>query len=261
MPKAIKKKVTKKVGLKEDEVKSVAARSLVIIKEKKNIFVFSLSALCIVVISIIFFMLYFSSVKEKAYSFEREAYNYYYNVNLKAPLADRERWMKSLELFQKSIAVKSTPTAEFYSGNCYFNLGDYENAIGVYSKFIDKYKKEGLILPLVYQKLASAYIKKANYDEAVKTLNALAQFKNGIFKDSALIFEARLYEAAGKHEDSMTKYREIVNDFPFSIWTAEATAKIGVEEKNGPGISEEENTAPVEPEELTTEGISGDGTE
>ncbi len=229
MPKAIKKRVTKKIGVKEEEVKSVAIRSLDILKKKKRIFILILLALGIVVISTIAFMLYSSSIKEKAYSFEREAYNYYYEINLKPPLSAEERWRKSLELFQKAIEVKSTPAVQFYIGNCYFNLGDYDNAIKAYNKFIDKYKNEEVILPLVYQKLASAYIKKGKNDEVVKTLNTLAQFKNGIFKDVALILEARHYETTGKHEDAIKKYKELVESFPSSPWTAEAKARIEME--------------------------------
>lgn len=226
MPKAIKKRVTKKIGLKEEEVKSAAVRSLGVIKEKKRIFILILIALGIVVISTIAFMLYSSSMKEKAYSFEREAYNYYYKVNLKTPLTDEERWRKSLELFQNAIKVKSTPTVQFYIGNCYFNLGDYDNAIKAYNKFTDEYKKEEVILPLVYQKLASAYIKKGKNDEIIKTLDTLTQFKNGIFKDAALILEARHYEITGRDEDAIKKYKELVDGFPSSPWTAEARARI-----------------------------------
>lgn len=226
MPKAIKKRVTKKIGLKEEEVKSAAVRSLGVIKEKKRIFILILIALGIVVISTIAFMLYASSIKEKAYSFEKEAYNYYYGVNLKTSLTDEERWRKSLELFQKAIEVKSTPVAQFYVGNCYFNLGDYDNAIKTYNKFIDKYKNEEVILPLVYQKLASAYIKKGKNDEVIKTLDTLTQFKNGIFKDAALILKARHYEITGRDEDAIKKYKELVDGFPSSPWTAEARTRI-----------------------------------
>lgn len=226
MPKAIKKRVTKKIGLKEEDVKSAAVRSLDIIKNKKRIFILILLVLGIAVISTIAFMLYSSSIKEEANSFEKEAYNYYYDINLKTPLTDEERWRKSLELFQKAIEVKSTSAVQFYIGNCYFNLGDYDNAIKAYNKFIDKYKNEEIILPLVYQKLASAYIKRGKNDEAIKTLNTLTQFKNGIFKDVALILEARHYETTGKHEDAIKKYKELVEGFPSSPWTVEAKARI-----------------------------------
>lgn len=231
MPKAIKKKVTKKTGLKESEIKGIAVRLLDLIKERKRIFIFTVLVLGVVVISTIAFVVYSSFMKGKAYSFERDAYNYYYNTNLKNPMNDEERWKKALELFQKANKAKSIPVVQFYIGNCYFNLGDYDNAIRAYNEFINKYKREEEMLPIIYQKLASAYIKEGQTDEAAKTLSTLAQFKNGIFKDTALILEARHYEVIGKPEDAVKKYKELVRDFPSSPWSTEAKIKIEMENK------------------------------
>ncbi len=226
MPRAIKKRTTKKTGLNEEEVKGAVVRFLDSIKERKRIFIPVISAAGIVVVLTVIIMLYSSSVKEKAYLIENEAYKYYYKIDLKVPLTEDGRWRKSLELFQKAIDVKSTPSAQFYLGNGYFNLGDYDSAIEVYNKFIDKYKNEEIILPLVYQKLVSAYIKKGKDDEAIRTLDALAEFRKGTFKDAALILKARYYETAGKHEDAVEIYKELVEGFPSSPWAQEANAKI-----------------------------------
>lgn len=226
MPRAIKKRTTKKTGLKEEEIKGAVVRFLDSIKERKRIFIPVISAAGIVVVLTVISMLYSSSAKGKAYLIENEAYKYYYKIDLKVPLTEDGRWRKSLELFQKAIDVKSTPSAQFYLGNCYFNLGDYDSAIKAYNKFIDKYKNEKIILPLVYQKLVSAYIKKGKDNEAIRTLGALAEFREGTFKDAALILKARYYETAGRHEDAVEIYKELVEVFPSSPWAQEANAKI-----------------------------------
>jgi tetratricopeptide (TPR) repeat protein len=238
MPKAIKKRVAKKPGLKEEEVKSRAFETITLLKEKKKVLIYGLSALALAAILAIVFILYSSSLKKKAYDYERDAYNYYYNINLKNPMTEEERWKKALELFQKAVEVKSTPSAQFYTGNCYFNLGDYENAIKAYNEFIDKYKNNEQILPLVYQKLALTYIKNGRGDEAIRTLNTLAQFKKGIFKDSALRIEAWYYETTGKHEEAVKKYQELVRDFPLSPWSAEAKARVEIEKGGESEISQ-----------------------
>ena len=226
MPKAIKKRKTKKTEPKEEKVKGAIERSLDALKKKKRNLIIVLLVLGTAAVAVISFMIYSSSTTKKAYSFERDAFKYYYNIDL----TDEERLTKSLELFQKSIEVKPTAIPQFYIGNCYFNLGDYDNAVKAYNEVIDEYKNNDSLLPLVYQKLASAYVKNGKNNEAIKTLNALAQFKNGIFKDTALILMARLYERTGKTEGAMEKYKELVKDFPFSLWTDEAMKKIGVEE-------------------------------
>jgi tetratricopeptide (TPR) repeat protein len=230
MPKAIKKRVTKKAPLREEDVRGRALNTLSFMKGKKTVLICALSALVFVIVIIIASIFYSVSTKREAYSLEIKAYDYYYNVNLPSTLPDEQRWRKALELFQRSIEVKLTPLAQFYSGNCYFNLGDYENAIKEYNKFLDKYSGEDKIVPLVYQKLASAYFKKGDSGDAVRTLETLARFNEGIFRDTALILEARHYETTGRDEDAIRRYNEIIEAFPSSLWAAEAQAKIKLNE-------------------------------
>lgn len=257
MPKAIKKKVTKKAGLKEEEVKSVAVRALDLIRGRKNIVIPVLLVLCIIAVSYVAFVLNLYSEKEEAYSIETEAYTYYYNVDLKTPLTEEERWKKSLELFQSAVKVRPTAAVLFYAGNCYFNLGDYDNAIKTYNQFIDRYKTNEVILPLVYQKLASVYIKKGENDKALKILGSLASFKGGVFKDTALILEARYHDSAGRREDAMKRYRELAEEFPSSPFAEEAASKIKAEE-SGQDKKEEgkDGGQQTETEQITPEDQS-----
>ena len=242
MPKAIKKRVAKRSGLKEEEVKSAAARALEIIKSKKNVLLPVLLACAVIIVLLVISLVYSGSAKNRAYALEKEAYKYYYGLGPGSPLSGADRWGKPLELFKQAVETRSTPTALFYMGNCYFNLGDYGNATKTYDKFIDKYKSKEGILPLVYQKLASSHIKKGENDEAIKTLDALAGFRNGTFRDTALIQEARLYESLDRQEEAMTKYRELVESFPASPWSAEAKTKIDAVEKKAAAETGEQET-------------------
>jgi len=230
MPKPIKKRIEKKVVIEEDEVKGIVKRVIGAARERKKAVIYISSVLGAILILSAAGLIYLSSIQKKAYSFEKEAYNYYYNTNLK----QEERWRKSLELFQKAFETRATHIVQFHIGNCYFNLHDYDNAVKAYLKFVDKYKDEEEILPLVYQKLASSYMELGKGEEAIKTLNDLAKFKNGIFKDTALILEARHYESTGKPEEAIKRYKELVNSFPSSPWSAEAKAKVEAQNQGLP---------------------------
>lgn len=238
MPKIIKKRMTKKTGLQEEQVKSAVDHFKDVIKERKRISTYILAALSVAVISAGLFFGYSFSVDKKAYSVEKEAFDYYYNVDLKPPVTDEVRYKKSLELFKKRIEIKPAPVAQFYIGNCYFSLGDYDSAIKSFSEFIDTHRDNEEVLPLVYQKLASAYFKKGENDQAIKALEALGQFKNGAFKDNALILMAMHYESSGKTEEAMGKYKELIKNFPGSIWVTEAQRKIGPAEPPNPPITD-----------------------
>ncbi|TNF54899.1 tetratricopeptide repeat protein [bacterium] len=250
MPKPIKKKIRKKTVVREEEVTSKIQKKLNVIKERQRILVYVLSALGIAVVLVVLFMFISSSARKDAYSYEIEAYDYYYQSALSLTMTDEERWKKALELFQKSSEAKPTPSVLFFTGNCYFNLGDYENAVTAYNTFIQKFSNEELMLPLVYQKLASTYLKQGKSDDAMKTLGNLTAFKNGIFRDSALILEARHYESAGQINEALKKYDEIIKHFPTSPWASEAQARISAEEEKEPSQESSEGaTQSIMPEE------------
>ncbi|MBS1112040.1 MAG: uncharacterized protein H6Q95_332 [Nitrospirae bacterium] len=245
MPKPIKKRIVKKTAVQEDEVKSALMRTLDAANERKRHLIIALAAVVGIVAIYIIFSVYSASSKEKAYALETDAYKYYYGIDIKENLTEKERWGKALNLYKQSVDIKATPTARFYLGNCYYNLGDFDNAIKEYTSFIEKFGSQKEILPVVYQKLAAAYLKKNNNAKAIETLDKLAQLNNGIFKDTALALQARYYETAGESGKATEKYRELVKLFPTSSWSAEAKGKISREEsaKKPASNKEEGNTA------------------
>jgi outer membrane protein assembly factor BamD (BamD/ComL family) len=226
MPKPIKKRIVKKPTIQEDEVKSVLMKTLDAARERQKHLIIAISAVVGLIAIYIIFSIYSASSKDKAYALETDAYKYYYGIDIKENLTERERWGKALNLYKQSVETKATPTARFYLGNCYYNLGDFDNAIKEYTAFINKFGGQKEIAPVVYQKLASAYLKKNNNAKAIETLDALASVNNGIFKDTALALQARHYETAGESGKAMEKYKELVQLYPASMWSAEAKAKI-----------------------------------
>lgn len=248
MPKVIKKRPAKKKPVKEDEVKSAALQALYTLKARQKQIIIAAAAVIALVLVYIIFSLYSSSITEKAYSLEMEAYNVYTGAASDESMSEADRWNKALELYGKAIDIKATPTALYYRGNCYFKLGDYENAIQEYSTFIDRFRRKTGILPLVYQKLASSYFKTGQNDKALETLDKLANVENGIFRDTALVLEARYYDSIGESEKALATYRELITAFPASPWGAEANAKVSSEEaKSATEKSDGADKTPEEP--------------
>lgn len=230
MPKVIKKKSVKKKTVHEEGVKSVALQTVLALKKKQKQVTVVVSSIIAVFVLFVAFSLYSSAQYKKAYTFEMDAYQYYYGDGGDESLSQEERWKKALELYQQSVDIKATPTALFYLGNSYFNLGDYENAIKQYTIFTDKFSRDKGILPLVYQKLASSYFQTGQNEKALDLLGRLRKVNGGIFKDTALVYEARYYESAGESVKALDTYRELIAEFPSSPWAAEANAKISASE-------------------------------
>jgi len=234
MPKPIKKKVQKKrLPVKEEEIKGTLARMIEFVNERKRAFIIALASLIALIALFAAGLSYDASLRRKAHDLEVEAYNYYYGIDIKEKLTDKQRWQRALDLYKKSVETKVTPVALFYLGNCYYNLGKYNEAISEYERFIERFPNERELLPIVYQKLAGAYLNAGNRQKAFNTLERLATMDDGIFKDTALILEARYYEGLGDHERAIERYRELVEDFPDSVWFNEADSKVKGIKKTG----------------------------
>lgn len=247
MPKAIKKRIPKKKPVEENEVKGALMQILDTVKERQKEVTIGAAAVLVVIVIIAAAKFFSSSSYEEAYSIEMQANDYYYGAADKS-VTGEERWKKAMELYQKSIDVKVTPTALFYLGNCNYNLGEYEAAIKKYTEFENKFRRETGILPLVYQKLASAYFKTGQNDRAIQTLGSLAGLEGGIYKDTAMILEARYYGSAGDKQKALEIYRNLNTEFPSSIWSMEAAAKVSAEEApKDESVSEETEAASIPP--------------
>lgn len=227
MPKVIKKKPAKKRSVEEtEEVKTAALHAFGAIKERQKIVIIITSVIAAIAVIAIVLKLYNSSQSNKSHELEMKANSIYYTVNPNNPLPEAEKWKQALELYKQAVDIKATPAALYSLGNCYYNLGDYENAIKQYNTFADKFSNDDVILPLVHQKLASAYFNTGKSDKALEALANLAKIKNGVFRDTALSLEARHYEETGDTAKAQEKYRALVSEFPNSPWSAEATAKV-----------------------------------
>lgn len=261
MPKAIKKRISKKPKVTESEVKNFFAKiwsriNGLLNDRKKEVIIVASAVAAIIIISLVF-LIYTSSMTKKARAFELDANNIYFSrQSPELPgFSGKDKWRRALDLYLISIDARMTPTALYSLGNTYFNLGDYESAINEYSRFIDKFSNEDEILPLVYQKLVFACFRSGKKDKALDALKMLSGLNNGIFRDTALVLEARHYAAEGNKEMALARYEELASEFPSSFWSAEAAAKIASVDEVPPvkaGPEEEQSGEPV-PEEPVAE--------
>lgn len=239
MPKVIKKKTPNKKAVQEDEVKGAAFQALDVIKKKQKVIIIGAAAIAAIVILFIILSFYSTSQYKKASMLQIDANNYYYGITD----AGEQGLNKAIDLYKQSLEIKATPFALFYLGNSYSRLGDFENAKTQYNRFIKEFGGEKLILPLVYQKLASAHFKTDENEKALDAIKKLSTLKGGIFKDTALILEARYYDSKGDTDKAKARYKEIVDIFQTSPWSAEAASKIATATKEIAGEKKEAKPA------------------
>ena len=241
MPKIIKKKIVHKKTVQEEEVKGFALDALDEVKKRQKQLITAGLVVAAILAAYMTFSMYSASVEADAVAIEKKADNYYYGEVTELSISDEERLKKALELYKGSVGKKITPTALFNLGNTYYKLGDYAGAIKQYDLFVDKFSGNEEFIPLVYQKIAASYVRMGQNDKAFEALGKLAKVKGGIFKDTALVLEARYLENAGDIAKSLEKYRELKSGFPASIWNAEAASKFAA-----PKVETEKKTEKVQ---------------
>ena len=226
MPKIIKKKACEKKTLQEDEVKGFALDALDAAKERQKQLIIAGLVIAAILALYMTFSMYSSSIEADAVAIEMKANDYYYGEVVEGAMSDDERLKKALGIYKESVDIKVTRTALYNLGNTYYKMGDYASAIKQYDLFINKFSGNVEMLALVYQKIASSYIRSDQKDKAFEALGELAKVGSGMFKDTALVLEARYLENAGDTGKSLEKYVELTTEFPDSVWSGEAASKL-----------------------------------
>src|SRR3972149_8795035 len=194
MPKAIKKRTAKKITDTELGVKEKLVSLKDTIQERKKTVLRYGAIILVVLLAIPAFLFYDYSSRKKAKALEYDAYKIYQNINQTQPLTTEERYKKALDIFKKSYDTRKTPSVLLYIAGCYYELGNYDEAIRTLKDFTQRYEGEDDLIPIAYEKLAMAYERKGDTKEALKALESLYHLKGDIYKDLALIESARLLE-------------------------------------------------------------------
>lgn len=227
MPKAIKKRTSKRITGTEEEVRDKLVGLRDTLQEKKRNILKYVAIVLVVLVGIAGFLSYDHTSKKKARTLAYEGYKIYENLYQSQPLPREERYRKALDTFRQSYEAKKSPSVLLYIAGCYYELGNYDEAIKTLKDFTRRYSNKDKLVPLAYEKLAMAYEKKGDTKEAMKALEDLYNFKGYIYKDLALLESARLLEREGKIDEAMTKYKELSEKFPNSPFVEEAKAKLG----------------------------------
>lgn len=227
MPKVIKKRVDTKEGGDED-LKETIGDIRERLKEKQRLLIYALVIFVVITASIGGFIVYSRVSASKAVELEAEAYKVFYGETGAGapPAAAADRYKKALQLFKEAYDEKKTAPVLFYIANCYYEMGNYDDAIRTLKEFNNQFTDPELV-PLSYFKMAMAYLKKNDPDNALATLRNLYSIKNSALQDAALLESGKILESQGKSEEAKNTYQELVNKFPQSTLLTEAKKRLG----------------------------------
>jgi len=225
MPKAIKKRAEKKAH-KEEDLRETVTDIKERLKQRQRTLVYALAGFLVAAISTVVVTVHLKTSKAKASELEFEGYKLYYSDEQTLGMTSFERRQKALEMFKKSYAAKKTPYVLFYIANCYYELGNYDEAVKTLNELNSEFS-DARINSLAYYKIAMAYLKKGETDNALNALKSLYSIKGATLGDMALLEWGKILESQGKKEEAQEKYKELINKFPKSALLEEAKKRAG----------------------------------
>ena len=232
MPKAIKKKVSKKELDTEIEVQDRIKNIKKIFENKqRTLAAYGLIALSAAIV-IGGMALYRFNAHDKAHQLEYEAYKTYYNLYQKTPLSGQDKAQKAIELYQQAYEKRKSPRLLLSIADAYTTLGKDDEALKTLEDFTKRFAREEALMPLALQKMAGIQIRKGNKAEALKVLDRIVAAPGDMLKDIVLVQKARMLEQDGKKDEATALYKELTEKYPASPYLEEAKGKIG-EKKAG----------------------------
>jgi TolA-binding protein len=173
-----------------------------------------------------------SHANREAESLGYEALRYYHGAlpgGQKDAKAETD-YQKALERYQEIVAKyprsPSAVMAQYYIGNIYFELKNYDEAAKAYRKFIENYPGNRDLTALVYQRLGYTAEMQGKTQEALDSFKKIVEMKGMKNQDQALFEIGRLYEKMGQQNVAIEQYKTIVKDYTKSPLAIEARVRI-----------------------------------
>lgn len=198
----------------------------------RSVVLASLSILVILCVAVVVYYYLSQKWNKEASLLENSAYNYYIEGDYQKALSTYQKIEKDYS------ASKSMAIAMYYAGNSYLALGQNDQAIQAYQKFIEKYKNQDTILPLVYVNLGYAHMNKKDYSNAISAFKQASTLKNSFVADRAVYETARAHEISGDKVSAIERYEYLIKTYPSSPWAQDASAKLN--KAQGATVKEEQ---------------------
>ncbi len=188
---------------------------------------------------------------QKAQGLEQEAMRFLTapsaNDPQKADHALKEAITRYRQIVEQYPRTATAPLALYHLGNTLVQTNELSAAIEAYQQFLTLYGSNPSMAGLVRQRLAYVYLHKGDRDQAAKALTGILDAPGTLNRDQALFELARLEESQLRPEKALARYQELIETYPNSPFTSEATirTKILDAKKSLESTSPPASTAPA----------------
>lgn len=173
---------------------------------------------------------------DQASALEAEANRRYSAVGSAPGILEGLEYGKALALYreiaEKYSGTRSAPIAEFYMGNAYRHLRQWDKAVESYETFIRNHSGHPL-LPFVQLSLGYTHLEKGDFQKAVAAFQSAAELKSSSVAAQAIFEIGRSYEFSNNPSAAREKYEALRKSHPTSPWAQEAAVRINQFQKEG----------------------------
>lgn len=228
--------------IKDTINKSVAIESLVPISSKEQFLFFveqhrglvwgGILLVVVFIGGLITFNWVSQQEKEVAWELQGQAQHLY----LDRPLDDVEKGKSNIQqasgMFQDILEqYPGTPSAKvssFLLGNSLMEEKKYERAIEAYTTFLQEHAQDHVLMGLVQQRLGLAHLLNGNREAAMSAFGSVMESPHALNKDQVLFELAKLAESEEQTDDAVTRYKQLIQEFPLSPFSTEANLRVTV---------------------------------
>jgi tetratricopeptide (TPR) repeat protein len=228
---AKKRETRKELLKKEDEFISLSTRIYrFMVERRKQI---QWAAICVLALMVIVagISLYFRHLNQEASAAYHTAYKNL--VSDSSSEAGEESIQRSAEELDRLIReygwTKMAKLAIPQLAYLKFGQGNYEEAISLYTTYLEKLGDDSIYRPMAYFGLAACYEAKEDHQSAIRSLEKIIEDDTAFLKEEALFSLGRMYDLSGQKELSKEAFQKFVSQFPQSPLLPLAKARL----KNG----------------------------
>lgn len=123
------------------------------------------------------------------------------------------------DLFDKYSSKSAVKIARIIYGDISYNAGDPDTAIAMYTQALDDFNQSPALKNIILSGLGYAFVLKKDYPQSIHYFETISADREKTMKSGALFNLAWLYEATGEKEKSTARYKQLLTDFPESMYT------------------------------------------
>ncbi len=101
-----------------------------------------------------------------------------------------------------------------------------DEAVEIYMAALNDFGSDISLANFIRSGLGAAYSEKGEFSAAIEHYEKIVSGSSPVLKDSAFFHLGRLYEAMGQSDKSLEAYRQLIIDFPESMFTEMVKNKI-----------------------------------